>query len=205
MASDQLLQEYRSILTPQLGKGFEFGELVKPGNRRLEVPPTERLMRRMLATLELANELRARMVAIGCKGLRINAAYRPKGGAALSQHKYNRALDLDLLQPDYDKKAVYYEEAVKLWVEAAKHAYIGLGFYCPGDACAGIRVHIDVGGYGHSRTWQHGAHAGKADALIICDRLELKRPGHIVDDEGSDEESDETKKVSPPTAAGPSL
>lgn len=186
--STPTLEQYAEILAPELGRGFSIREIVKPGNRRFEMPQTERHMRRMLPTLALANELRAVMVEKHhAKGLIVHAAYRPHGGAKLSMHKYNRALDLDLYDEDVERLgSAYYEEAVRLWC-GKPELYIGLGLYCPSNACKGRRVHIDVGGYGHSRTWQHGWNAGVADALLIADRLELKRPGKHGADESDDE------------------
>jgi hypothetical protein len=181
---------YAEVLAPQLGHGFVIGELVKPGQRRFTLPPRS-YWARMLRPLQLANELRAVMVKDhGARGLRVNAAFRPTGGAANSQHKWNRALDLDLLTSDRHLTKAYYEEAVRMWCEYGHNEPIGLGLYCRGDVCAGIRVHIDAGGYMRSRHWQHGLHAGKADQLIIAERLGLHAPGQPapVDDEGSDDE-----------------
>ena len=112
---------YADTLAPELGRGFSYGEIVKPGSTRHAMPP-EYMWRRLLPTLGLANELRARMQARRTiAGLRVNAAYRPRGGAANSQHKFNRALDLDLLPGDAKTpgmQTAYYEEAVKLWIDA---------------------------------------------------------------------------------------
>lgn len=207
MASDQLLQECRSILAPELGHGFDFDEIIKPGNRRFEVPPTARLCRRLVLPLRFGNALRTVMIEKhGAKGLLVHAAYRPKGGASNSMHKHARALDLDLYDQDVERLgAVYYEEAVTLAVEWGVELYIGIGLYCPLDACRGRRIHIDVGGYDHNRHWQHGYKAGRSDVLVICERLGLKWNGKHVDDESDDDDDEPTKKVSPPTAAGPSL
>lgn len=186
------LDDYAAMLAPHLSPGFGFRE-VYDGTRTKRLPPRP-LWPRIVRTLQLANELRYAMVnEHGAKGLRINAAYRPDGGAKNSQHKFNRALDLDLLPGDYHLTRAYYEEAVRLWCEHGRVDQVGLGLYCPGDHCQGIRVHIDTGWW--CRTWQHGARPGKADALIIAQRLCLTPPtakddkgGHdlICDDEGSE-------------------
>lgn len=206
--STPTLEQYAEILGPELGRGFSIGEFVEPGNRRFVLPPTERLMRRMVPTLRLANELRAVMVEKhGAKGLAVHAAYRPHGGAKLSMHKYNRALDLDLFEHDVERLGgVYYEEAVRLWAGNPK-LDIGLGLYCPSNVQRGHRVHFDVGGYGHPRTWQHGWNAGVADALLICDRLGLPRPGRHGDDESDDVEPGGGAKDDKASAklGGPSL
>jgi len=165
---------YEEVIKDHLSPGFDYGELVKPGNRRFVLPP-KHMWRRMFAPLALANRLRDRMMELGAGGLVINAAYRPLGGAPNSQHKFNRALDLDLLPQDMTEamKSMYYEEAVRLWVSAGEHR-VGLGLYCARDACAGRRVHLDVG-Y-RTRTWQHGYAAGSPDALLIAERLGLEVP-----------------------------
>lgn len=172
-----LNEQYAAFLAPHLAPGFAFRELVT-GARRKFMPP-QSMWKRMVRTLELANELRYVMMTHGAHGLRINAAYRPSGGAGDSAHIYNCALDLDLLKQDYHLTKVYYDEATKLWCEYGHNEAIGLGFYCPGDVCQGIRVHIDVG-HPHkkrSRFWQHGSRAGKADQIIIAKRLGLHVPG----------------------------
>ncbi len=174
---------YGEALADFLAPGFALHELVRNGSPRLALPP-EKFWHRMAPTLLLANELRRRMKEHGAKGLRVNAAYRPNGGAPSSQHKANRALDLDLIPGDYDKARVYYEEAVKLWCEAGCEQEVGLGLYCPRDVQAGIRVHLDTGF--RTRTWQHGANSGVADAKLIAKRLGLTLPGELCEDEGSE-------------------
>lgn len=169
---------YAEILAPQLGRGFTIGEIVIPGSRTHREPPAY-MRPRMLPVLACANDLRARMVAAGCRGLRVQAAYRPVGGARYSQHKTNRALDLDLLHDDDAQimREAYYRTAVQAWVDwCASGLAVGLGFYCPQDFRAGRRVHIDVG-Y-RTRTWQHGWAAGAPDAELICAELGLEVPRH---------------------------
>jgi hypothetical protein len=172
------LAAYAEVLAPELGHGFDVGELVKAGSRRHVMPP-EHTWKRMRPVLQLANNLRERMMKRrSIVGLRVNAAYRPVGGAANSQHKLNRAIDLDLFAGDArapGMQSAYYEEAVRLWVDACKMGMrVGLGLYCPRDYCAGIRVHLDVGYY--TRTWQHGYAAGSPDAKVIAKRLGLVVP-----------------------------
>lgn len=187
------LQQYAALLEPYLAPGFAFHEIVRFGSRTKGIPPHS-MWRSMIRPLQFANELRAVMVEKhGAKGLRVNAAYRPNGGAARSMHKRNRALDLDLLPGDYGLTHVYYDEAVTLWCKYGHDEALGLGIYCPKDACNGIRIHIDAGGYAKSRHWQHGSRPGIADQLIIAKRLGLHVPGHDapVDDEGSDDDGDD--------------
>lgn len=144
-----------------LGRGFEFDELVKPRRKdwrgRFQAPP-EDLWARMAPTLAAANELRRWVIGLGpvgedpIRGLRVAAAYRPRGGARFSQHKRNAALDLDLLPGDYDMVRHYYEIAVRFWCEYGASLKMGLGLYASGRSRGGIRVHIDTG-Y-RCRTWQ---------------------------------------------------
>jgi hypothetical protein len=160
------LDDYRAIIAPHCGPAFAFREICKPPNVRFQVPPFA-MARRMIPTLELANELRLRMSyrcdreGWGFHGLRVNAAFRPRGGAPNSQHKHNRALDLDLMFRDWDPATVdrsteirraWYEVAVGLWLELGREERIGLGLYCSRGRDYGVRVHIDTG-YGY-RTWQ---------------------------------------------------
>lgn len=181
-------QEYADSLASALAPGFSIDEIVN-GSRTKILPP-KHLWPYMRRTLQIANILRDVMkTKHGAHGLRVNAAYRPEGGARNSMHKSNRALDLDLLPGDYELTRVYYEEAVRLWCDLGRYEAIGLGLYCPGDACQGLRVHLDTGYYPRSRHWQHGSHAGKADQIIIAKRLGLDLPGEIIPvaDEGSDD------------------
>lgn len=182
--------DYRSCIAHALAPGFGFAEICRPGSRTHQLPP-RKWWGRIIQPLELANELRQRMIALhGAKGLKCNAAFRPTGGATHSQHKVNRALDLDLLPGDYGLTKLYYSEAVRLWCELGDVIDMGLGLYCPGNVCQGIRVHIDVG-Y-RTRSWQHGAHVGRNDAHMIAERLGLKAPSGPDDDEdeGSDEQGE---------------
>lgn len=172
------MSTYQSILAPELGRGFSYGEIVA-GSRTHALPPPY-MRPRLVPTLALANRLRAAMLARGARGLRIQAAYRPKGGAALSMHKFNRALDLDLLEADDipEMRLAYYEEGVRLWIAACSEGLeVGLGLYCPRDVCAGRRIHLDVG-Y-RTRTWQHGWAAGAPDAKLIAARLGLALPSGV--------------------------
>ncbi len=138
--------------TGQLGRGFAFSEIVKRWSLHRHRKPPKSLWPRMTPTLALANELRVRMVEAGAKGLRVAAAYRPRGGSPRSQHKRNAALDLDLIG-DAKLRPTYYRIAAELWHDYGRELEIGLGFYGGPDAYGGIRVHIDTG-Y-RCRTWQY--------------------------------------------------
>lgn len=178
------MSTYADVLAPQLAPGFVYREIVN-GTRRKALPPVS-MWKRMLRPLQLANELRFVMMdRHGAKGLRVNAAFRATGGAGDSAHKRNRALDLDLLEQDYHLKAVYYEEGARLWCEYGHDEDLGIGFYCPRDVCAGVRIHIDVGHRPYSRHWQHGYAAGRSDVVVLSERLGLHIPGRAkpVDDE----------------------
>lgn len=189
MAPHDMIESYEEMLAPLLGHGFAYREIVNADKHAHSLPPRG-MWTSLLPTLDLANDLRARMIKRGASGLRINAAYRPTGGASNSQHKRNRALDLDLLLPDYGLKRDFYEEAVKLWCERGRAMHMGLGLYCAADVCMGIRVHIDTGFY--CRTWQHGGKPGVADAILIAKRNGWPLPtgSHNVERVGDDEGSD---------------
>lgn len=143
-------QSYESYLDGfrLLGRGFVVRELIRGGPRHTLPPRT--LWPRMVATLALANELRARMVAAGARGLLVTAAYRPVGGEQDSQHKVNAALDLDLLPGDALDR-VYAQVAAELWREHLD-LRVGAGTYAPDGAQWTRRVHIDTG-Y-RFRCWQ---------------------------------------------------
>ena len=140
--------------------GFSYHELVKPHHKdRAEKPrfaePPKGLWRRMAPTLVAANELRGWLVEgdDAPRGLRVAAAYRPRGGASNSQHKRNAALDLDLMPGDYHHTHRLYETAVRFWCEFGRELKMGLGLYPAGIRRAdGIRIHIDTG-Y-RCRSWQ---------------------------------------------------
>ena len=145
----RLIDEYEELLrgADMLGHGFELGELVRPRWRdvrgRYRLPPA-RLWANMLPTLRYAIILRSQWVAAGGSGLRIAAAYRPRGGSRRSRHKTNQALDLDLLRCDRALTDRYYEVAVRLWALAQPEG-LRLGLYCPAGRRGGVRVHIDTG------------------------------------------------------------
>jgi hypothetical protein len=154
--------EYEAFLEELqlLGHGFSYKELVRPRYRDFRGrfrPPPSHFWARMVPTLAAANDLRrivcnpdGNIPPVG--GLRIAAAFRPKGGAGRSQHKFNAALDLDLLPTDAGQARRFYREAVKLWSEYGRPLKMGLGLYCSSRSRGGIRVHIDTG-Y-RCRTWQ---------------------------------------------------
>ena len=126
-----------------IGHGFALGELVQLGSPRRAEPPRE-LWRHMVPTLALAIELRARMVALGARGLEVHAAYRPEGGAADSLHKHNAALDLDLLPGDDHLMRRYVVVAALLWRQH-RHLACGVGTYARAGSGMTRRVHIDTG------------------------------------------------------------
>lgn len=142
-----------------LGRGFSFRELVRPIYRdlrgRFREPPRD-LWHRIVPTLGVANDLRRALCHEAgpspLRGLRVAAAFRPRGGAPRSQHKVNAALDLDLLPADSAHTRRYYQAAVELWCQYGKELDMGLGLYCSSRGRGGIRVHIDTG-Y-RCRTWQ---------------------------------------------------
>lgn len=173
------------------GRGFAYGELVKRWSYRFREPPVD-LWHRMGPTLALANELRLWMRegetrGERARGLRVAAAYRPIGGARLSQHKRNAALDIDLLPGDYHLTNAYYETAVRFWCEYGRDTKMGLGLYCRPGREGGIRVHIDTG-Y-RCRTWQIASKShrpylrgGKRVPLAVhlADRMGLVPPSEEV-------------------------
>jgi hypothetical protein len=148
--------------------------------------PPRRLWERIAPTLIVANNLRARMIAQGATGLLVRAAYRPSGGASNSAHKSNAALDLDLIPGDVarikllgsDLRAIYAEEAVRLWCEHGAAMRIGLGLYGPAGRDWTWRVHIDTT---RCRTWQHaGSRVVRPPAAHrIASRLGLALPTGI--------------------------
>lgn len=166
---------YQDVVSGALAPGFVYSELVRNDARHM-MPP-EKWWPRMVRPLELANLLRERMLERGLKhGIRLQAAYRPMGGAPNSAHKHNRALDLDITPGDYALKDAFYEEAVRLWCELGHDESIGLGLYCARGNQAGIRVHIDVGHASRSRTWQNVPSARPPAARVIAKRLGLAAP-----------------------------
>lgn len=158
---------YYKYLLPWLGKHFFYTEIVN-SQGDCQHPP-EHLYPRMPPTLEEANLLNEKMKAQGFRGLSVVAAYRPRGGASGSKHKVNAALDLQLLKPDYDRSAEFYELAVQHWCERGKEKAMGLGLYCAPGRRAGIRIHIDT--MSRCRTWQHsnGSEVNPPAAFAIAD------------------------------------
>jgi hypothetical protein len=168
---------YIDVVGPHLGPGFVYSELVKRGSPRHVLPP-EKWWPRMVRPLQLANLLRQRMLERGARGLRIQAAFRPEGGAALSQHKFNRALDLDLLPGDYDHARAFAEEATKLYCELGGSEEIGIGLYGRPKSEATIRVHLDCGA--RTRQWHYYGNlklsGERTDLRRIASRLGLALP-----------------------------
>jgi hypothetical protein len=171
---------YIDVVGPHLGPGFVYSELVKRGSPRHVLPP-EKWWPRMVRPLQLANLLRSRMLERGARGLRIQAAFRPLGGALASQHKTNRALDLDLLPEDYELAGAYAEEAVRLLCEMAPTESLGVGIYGRRKTYRTIRVHLDVGKHAErDRGWQISGRneypMHDSDMLAIAERLGLTLP-----------------------------
>jgi hypothetical protein len=173
------MSSYQDVVGPHLGPGFVYSELVKRGSPRHALPP-EKWWPRMVRPLQLANLLRERMRARGARGLRIQAAFRPSGGAALSQHKFNRALDLDLLPGDQtpDLRRAFAEEATKLYCELGSTEEIGIGLYGRPKSEATLRVHVDCGA--RTRQWHYYGQlkltGPKTDLRRIAERLGLDVP-----------------------------
>jgi hypothetical protein len=143
---------YNAMVEPYLGPGFSYRELVHEGLQNKQLPPAA-MRSRIIRPLQLANELRNRMKSRGARGLLIAAAYRPKGGAAMSQHKFNRALDLDLIPGDYELAQGFVIEAVNMLCVLGANENLRLGIYGRPGSCASIRVHIDTAP--GARGWQH--------------------------------------------------
>jgi hypothetical protein len=186
---------YESYLDHQglLGRGFAYRELVKPWGRdmrgRFREPPRD-MWARMVPTLALANEIRLwmREGTDGARGLRVAAAFRPRGGARMSQHKRNAALDLDLLPGDYHLTHEYYRMAVRLWCEYGRDMKMGLGLYCSPRRKDGIRIHIDTG-Y-RARSWQI---SGKSHRPYLRGGKRVPLAVALADEMGLVPPSDEVK------------
>lgn len=167
---------YESVVAEALAPGFAFRELVRGGNPRKALPP-EKWWPRMIRPLQIANLLRDRMLARGARGLVIHAAYRPLGGAKLSQHKFNRALDLDLLPGDYHLAGAFAEEATRLYCELGGSEALGVGLYGRPGKEATIRVHIDCA---RTRQWHYYGQlkltGTRTDLVRIAKRLGLTVP-----------------------------
>lgn len=137
-----------------LGRGFAYGEVVRPGSSSHVLPP-RKWWAEQAGALVLAHELRRRAVARGATGLRVAAAYRPAGGEARSLHKIAAAIDLDLLGGDLDRvpglAGAYAEELAAMWHELRAHP-VGAGTYAPDGALWTRRAHVDRG-Y-RWRAWQ---------------------------------------------------
>lgn len=155
---------YKTLVDPYLQPGFSFRELVHEGLQNKQ-PPPQKYWTKIIRPLQIANELRRRIMQRGAKGLLITAAYRPKGGAVLSKHKINNALDLDLLPGDYDLAQAYVTEAVTILCTWGQTENLRLGIYGRPGSCASIRVHIDTST--GARGWQH--YAGKQLSLAASD------------------------------------
>lgn len=160
-----------------IGHGFGYGEIVRPGSHRKDNPP-RRLWDGFVPTFALAHELRARLLALtDARGLNVAATFRPRGGAAGSLHKKNKAIDLDLLSVDRGFAVDFYRVAVELWCAWGDVLDIGLGLYCAKGQAGGMRAHIDTG-Y-RCRTWQKLGGVGFADppaAVTIARGLGLRLP-----------------------------
>jgi hypothetical protein len=169
-------QTYEALLAPYLKPGFAFREIVNDTPTH-EMPPSKYFVR-MIRLLQIANELRERMLMRGARGLRVNAAYRPKGGALFSAHKSNRALDLDLLPGDYELGTGLVLEAVTMLCTWGHSENFRLGVYGRPGSCASIRVHIDTST--GARGWQHYGgrelSLAKSDITTVANRIGLALP-----------------------------
>jgi hypothetical protein len=171
--------EYAALLAPYLKPGFVFRELVN-GTQNHAMPPKS-MWPRIIRPLQLANLLRDNMMMnYNAKGLLLQAGFRPKGGATTSQHKYNRALDLDLFPSDYHLAGKFATEAVRLFCKYGETESLGLGLYGRKGSCATIRVHLDVGKHETiDRGWQivggreYGLKASDIPAIAKLEGLQL--------------------------------
>lgn len=160
----------------------EIVQLVGPAQTRKAMPP-QSMWKAIIPTIKIAVTLRNAMLSRGATGLLVRAAYRPRGGAALSAHKYNAALDLDLKVSDVKREGdelrlAYAEEATRLWCLLGRSHKIGLGLYGGKGSERTWRVHIDTRG---CRSWQHAGSTSvhPPATLTIARRLGLDLPGGI--------------------------
>lgn len=142
--------DYRGYLTRMqvLDEEFRYGEIVN-AQGDCQKPP-HRVWPRMVLTLaavQLLRELWGRQV-------KIIAAYRPGNvGASNSQHKTNRALDVDYYSDDPAELREWFLLATRFWCDHGPVLKMGFGLYTGGTrSLGGNRVHIDTGWVG--RTWQ---------------------------------------------------
>jgi hypothetical protein len=173
------LVDYKTFLGPHLGPGFGFREIVNQ-TRTHELPP-RKMWPAMVRTLQLANELRDRIMKRGARGLLCNAAYRPKGGSLFSAHKKNIALDLDLMPGDYDMATGFVLEAVSMLCTHGATERLRIGVYGRPGSCASIRIHIDTNS--GARGWQHYGgrelSLAKSDITTMAAKLGLKIPARM--------------------------
>lgn len=155
------------------GHGFSYDEVVEKGNPRKQVPEKRSYWPDFALALAAANAFRERAMAEvpGLKGLRVNAAYRPNGGAENSAHKRARALDLDRIGGyKLTGGRNYFRCAVRFWCQYGKTLGMGCGLYTWAASTlvkGGIRFHIDV--LHGCRSWQ-GVGAGFRRPFKIKDR-----------------------------------
>lgn len=112
-----------------MDKFFSPEEFYKPRSRSLKLPPKD-VWENILPVLDSLLGLRVRWNA----PLIIKAAYRPEGGAPRSQHKSNRALDVDC-----DLREGNIVDWRKLTVELYRQHSLSIGHYMNNPQ----RVHID--------------------------------------------------------------
>lgn len=168
---------YEALVGPYLAPGFTYRELVNDSLQNKRLPP-QKYWTRMIRPLQLANELRTRVMSRGARGLLIHAAYRPKGGALFSKHKVNCALDLDLLPGDYDMADEYVVEAVTMLCTLGHHENLRIGVYGKPGSCRSIRIHLDTAA--GARGWQHyGSKVlslAQSDIAKVADKIGLAIP-----------------------------
>lgn len=135
------------------GLGFTVEELVRPGSPRHLDPPRTR-WGSMVPALALAHELRRRALEAGARGLAVHAAFRRAGGAPDSRHKYNAALDLDLLPGDERFGGAYLRLGARIFAEYGVRLQLGLGSYHAAGTAWTRRLHLDAGTRSSPRAWQ---------------------------------------------------
>jgi hypothetical protein len=172
------METYEEMLRERdvLGHGFSYRELVSRWPNRRKAKPPRHLWENIITTMDMANILRKRMVERGASGLRITAAYRPRGGASSSKHKVNAALDLDLLKRDRSLAVIYHDEAARLFSDFAVQHKMGMGFY-GWSYKAGLRIHIDTCSRTRPRSWwHHGGRVLRSPVWRLMEELNLPDP-----------------------------
>jgi hypothetical protein len=148
---------------------------MRKANNALAIPPAS-MWNNIIPTLILAEKLSSRMgeyLGLERLPLFVGNGYRPKdynkavGGEPGSTHIMFRALDLDLLSKysNAHTQEIFYREACKLFLEAPKDLYMGLGLYRPHR---GTRIHIDTG---YANRWKRPGYWKKKWVKPILEEL----------------------------------